>query len=154
EEQAVMIMRLLHLSVVAALIVAAAFVYKIKFESTMRAAEVARLAAEIQRQRDAIAALRAEWTLPDNPARIHGLGERPLSLNLLDRAQLARLDRRPERPAPRGSRPDAIAAIIDALEAEQPDGAPPPPYPQAGEGINNFSPPLAGRVGAAAGGAR
>jgi hypothetical protein len=131
-----MIMRLLHLTVVAALIVAAAFVYKIKFESTMRAAEVARLAAEIKRERDAIAALRAEWALLDNPARIQGLVERHLSLQLLDPAQIDRLDRLPERPAPPGSRPDAIAAIIDALEAEQPDGALPPPYPppQAGEG--------------------
>jgi hypothetical protein len=151
-----MIMRLLHLTVVAALIVAAAFVYKIKFESTMRAAEVTRLAAEIKRQRDAIAALRAEWVLLDNPARIQGLVERHLSLKPLDPAQLDRLDRLPERPAPPGPRPDAIAAIIDALEAEQPDGAlPPPPYPppRAGEGINNVSPPLVGE-GAAAGAAR
>jgi len=142
-----MIMRLLHLTVVAALIVAAAFVYKIKFESTMRAAEVARLAAEIKRQRDAIAALRAEWVMLENPARIQGLAERHLSLKLIDPAQIDRLDRLPERPAPPGSRPDAIAAIIDALEAEQPDGAlQPPAYlpPQVGEG----------REGVAAGAAR
>src|SRR5215470_16949256 len=108
-----MIVRLLHLTVVAALIVAAAYVYKIKFEATVRAAEVSRLAAEIKRQRDAIAALKAEWVQLENPARIQGLADRHLSLRMLDPAQMDRLDRLPERP-PQG---DAIAAMIDALDA-------------------------------------
>jgi hypothetical protein len=134
-----MIIRLLHLTVVAALIVAAAYVYKIKFESTVRATELARLAAAIKRERDATAALKAEWAQLDNPARIQGLAERHLSLRMLDPAQLDRFDHLPERPAPPGSQPDAIAAMIDAWEAEQPDGALPaaPPYhvsPQMGEG--------------------
>jgi hypothetical protein len=134
-----MIVRLLHLTVVAALIVAAAYVYKIKFESTVRATELERLAAAIKRERDATAALKAEWTLLDNPARIQGLAERHLSLRMLDPAQLDRFDHLPERPAPPGSQLDAIAAMIDAWETEQPDGALPaaPPHhapPQMGEG--------------------
>jgi hypothetical protein len=115
-----MILRFLHLTVVAALIVAAAYVYKIKFESTVRAAEVARLAAEIRRQRDAIAALKAEWAQLENPARIQGLVERHLALRMLDPAQIDRLDRLPERPGPQ---PDAIGAMIEALEAEDGAGA-------------------------------
>lgn len=122
-----MIMRLLHLTVVAALIVAAAFVYKIKFESTMLAAEVARLAAAIKREQDVTAALRAEWAQLDNPARIQGLVERHLSLRMLDPAQIDRLEHLPERPVPPPPQQDAIAAMIDAWEAEQPDGAQPPP---------------------------
>jgi hypothetical protein len=122
-----MMMRLLHLTVVAALIVAAAFVYKIKFESTVRAAELARLAAEIKHERDAIAALRAEWAVLDNPARIQGLAERHLALKMLDPAQIDRFDHLPERPAPPGSQPDAIADLIDALEAGPPEGTPPAP---------------------------
>jgi hypothetical protein len=131
-----MIIRLIHLTVVAALIVAAAYVYKIKFESTVQAAEVTRLATAIKRERDATAALKAEWVHLDNPARIQGLVERHLSLRILDPAQLDRLDRLPERPVPPGAQTDAIAAMIDALEAEQPDGAPPPssPPPQTGGG--------------------
>jgi hypothetical protein len=122
-----MIMRFLHLTVVATLIVAAAFVYKIKFESTMRAAEMARLAAEIKRERDAIAALRAEWALLDNPARIQGLVERHLALRMLDPAQIDRLDHLPERPVPPGPQPDAIAAMIDSWETEAQEGASAPP---------------------------
>jgi hypothetical protein len=119
-----MIIRFLHLTVVAALIVAAAYVYKIKFESTVRAAEVARLAAEIKRQRDAIAALKAEWALLENPARIQGLADRHLPLRMLDPAQIDRFDHLPERPGPQ---PDAIAAMIDALDAEGGVDQPVPP---------------------------
>jgi hypothetical protein len=107
----------------------------VKFESTVRAAEVTRLAAEIKRERDAIAALRAEWAELDNPARIQGLAERHLALRLLDPEQLDRFDHLPERPAPPGSGPDAIAAIIDAWQPGQPDGAGPasPAAPVAGQ---------------------
>ena len=131
-----MIIRFVHLTVVAALIMAAAYVYKVKFESTVRAAEVTRLAAEIKRERDAIAALRAEWAELDNPTRIQGLAERHLTLRMLDPDQLDRFDHLPERPAPPGSEPDAIGAMIDAWQPGQPDGAWPasPPNPGAGEG--------------------
>jgi hypothetical protein len=118
-----MIVRFLHLAVVAALIVAAVYVYKIKFESTMRAAEAARLAAEIKREQDAIAALRAEWAQLENPTRIQGLVERHLSLRMLDPTQIDRLDRLPERPAPPGPQSDPIAAMIDSLEAGASDGS-------------------------------
>jgi hypothetical protein len=119
-----MMMRLVHLIVVAALVVAAVDVYKIKFESTVQAERVARLAAEIKRERDAIAALRAEWALLDNPARIQALVHRHLALKLLDPAQIEQLDRLPERPPMPGASPsDAIATIIDALEPELPTGS-------------------------------
>jgi hypothetical protein len=127
--KAIAMMRILHLTVVAALIVAAAFVYKIKFESTMRAAEMARLTAEIKRERDAIAALRAEWALLENPARVQGLVERHLALRLLDPAQIDRLDHLPERPVPAGPQPDAIAAVIDSWETTVQDGADAPTAP-------------------------
>jgi hypothetical protein len=134
-----MIMRLIHLTVVAALIVAAVYVYKVKFESTMRATELARLAAAIKRERDVTAALKAEWAQLENPARIQELTERHLSLRMLDPAQLDSFDHLPVRPAPPGPQPDAIAAMIGAWEAEQPDNALPaaPPHqpsPQIGEG--------------------
>jgi hypothetical protein len=124
-----MIMRFLHLTVVATLIVAAAFVYKIKFESTMRAAEMERLAGEIRRERDAIAALRAEWALLGSPARIQGLVERHLALRMLDPAQIDHLDHLPERPVPPGPQPDAIAAMIDSWETDVEKRTDPTPTP-------------------------
>jgi hypothetical protein len=124
-----MIMRLLHLTVVAALIVAAAWVYKIKFDSTTRAAEVARLAAAIRRERDATAALKAVWAQLDNPVRIQELADRHLALRQLDPAQIDRLEHLSERPAPPAPQGDAIAAMIDALDGV----APPPTLPRAGQ---------------------
>src|SRR6266852_1498307 len=109
-----MMMRFVHLIVVAALVVAAVGVYTIKFESTVRAEHVAKLAAEIKRERDAIAALRAEWAALDNPARIEHLD------SLSERT-----------PMPVGPPADAIATIIDALEDELPAGAAPSPAPTA-----------------------
>jgi hypothetical protein len=117
-----MMMRFVHLIVVAVLVAAAAFVYKIKFESTERAEQVARLAAEIKRERDAIAALRAEWAMLDNPARIQALVHRHLTLKMLDPAQIEHFDRLPERP-PAGPASDPIATIIDTLEPELPAGS-------------------------------
>ena len=54
-------MRLLNIFVIAALILAASIVYKIKFDSTLQAERVAKLRGELRRERDAIATLRAEW---------------------------------------------------------------------------------------------
>ncbi len=124
-----MIVRFLHLTVVVTLIVAAAFVYKIKFESTMRAAEMERLAGEIRRERDAIAALRAEWAQLASPARIQGLVERHLTLRMLDPAQIDRLDHLPERPVPPAPQPDAIAAMIDSWETDVEERTDPTPTP-------------------------
>jgi hypothetical protein len=42
-------------------------VYKIKYESTLQAERVAKLRAEVRREQDAIATLRAEWAKLDRP---------------------------------------------------------------------------------------
>ena len=93
-----MILRLVHVLVVAALVFAAADVYKIKFDSTLQAEQVGKLRAEIQRERDAIAALRATWTELDQPERLEGLVRRHLALKPIGVPQYDKLDRLPERP--------------------------------------------------------
>jgi hypothetical protein len=129
-----MVMRFVHIIVVAALVVAAVGVYTIKFESTVRAEQVAKLVAEIKRERDAIAALRAEWALLDNPARIQALVHRHLALKMLDPTQIERMENLPERPPmPAGPPVDAIATMLDALEGELPPGAAPSPATTAAD---------------------
>ena len=73
-------MRLLNICVLAMLVFAAAYVYEIKFELTLRAERVAKMRGDIRRERDAVAALRAEWATLENPARIQGLVRRHLPL--------------------------------------------------------------------------
>jgi hypothetical protein len=91
-------LRLIHLLVVAALVFAAADVYKIKFNSTLQAEKVAKLRAEVRRERDAIAALRATWSELDNPERLQGLAKRHLPLKPVDISQYDALDHLPDRP--------------------------------------------------------
>ena len=82
--------------------------------------------AEIRRERDAIAALRAEWAKLDNPARVQGLASRHLRLRPLDAAQIDSLDRLPARPPPPIPEPaDPIAALLEQPDDEAPTGSVP-----------------------------
>lgn len=108
-------MRLIHLIVIAALVLAAGYVYKIKFEATVQAERVAKVRAEIRGERDAVAALRAEWSKLDSPVRIQALAQRHLKLKAIDPSQFDSLDNLPERPGA-ASTPDAadpIGAMLD-----------------------------------------
>jgi hypothetical protein len=110
--------RVLNLIVIGALILAAAYVYRIKFDSTLQAERLAKIRGDIRRERDAIAALRAEWGELDNPARIEALAKRHLSLKPVLPTQFDSLDHLPERPpqfVPPDS-PDPIGAAIEKLE--------------------------------------
>ena len=80
---------------------------------------VARAAVEIREQRDAIAALRAEWAKLDAPLRLQGLAERHLKLQPLTASQYDQLKNLPERPPAfaRPGAPDPIGAMIDTIEA-------------------------------------
>ncbi len=80
-------MRIIHLLVIGALIFAAAYVYRIKMDSTARTEKVLRLHAEIREQRDAIAALRSEWAKLDAPLRLQGLSDRHLPLKPVNGTQ-------------------------------------------------------------------
>ena len=118
-------MRVVHIFVIAALVLAAAYVYRIKFEATLQAEHLAKLRADIRRERDAIAVLRAEWAKLENPGRIQGLAQRHLKLRPIDVTQYDTLDNLPAR-APQTVSPDIedpIGAIIeDAEEARLPTG--------------------------------
>ena len=113
-------MRLIHLMVIGALIFAAAYVYRIKMESTERTERVLRLHAQIREQRDAIAVLHAEWARLDAPLRLQGLAERHLQLKPLSATQYDSLKNLPERPPSpaKPDSPDPIGTMINTIEAE------------------------------------
>jgi hypothetical protein len=112
-------MRIIHLFVIAALVFAATYVYRIKLDSTSRTERVLRLRAEIREQRDAIAALRAEWSKLDAPLRLQGLAERHLPLKPLTATQYDSLKNLPERPPNlvKPGDPDPIGAMIEMVDA-------------------------------------
>jgi hypothetical protein len=112
-------LRIIHLLVIGVLVFAAAYVYRIKMDSTVRTERVLKLHAEIREQRDAIAVLRSEWARLDSPQRLQGLIERHLGLKPLNANQYDSLKNLPERPqsfAKPGS-PDPIGSMIDTIEA-------------------------------------
>ena len=110
-------MRIIHLFVVGMLIFAAAYVYRIKMESTSRVERVQRLNAEIREQRDAIAVLRAEWAKLDSPLRLQGLTERHLRLKPITAQQYDQLKNLPERPPNFTRDPDPIGSMLNTIEA-------------------------------------
>jgi hypothetical protein len=110
-------MRIIHLLVIGTLIFAAAYVYRIKMESTVRTERVLKLHADIREQRDAIAALRAEWTKLDAPLRLQGLAERHLPLKPVNATQYDSLKNLPERPPNFTRDPDPIGSMINTIEA-------------------------------------
>ena len=112
-------MRIIHLLVIGVLVFAAAYVYRIKMESTERTERVLRLRAQIREERDAIAVLRAEWAKLDSPLRLQGLAERHLPLKPLNANQYDSLKNLPDRP-PRlvkPGEPDPIGAMLETIEA-------------------------------------
>ena len=121
-------MRVLNILVICALVLAASAVYKIKFDSTLQAARVAKLRNELRVQRDALAALRAEWAKLDTPARIEELATRFLKLQPVKATQFENFDSLPTRP-PAGS--DAGGAMVAVPEPATTGSVPAPAAPPA-----------------------
>jgi hypothetical protein len=124
-----MIFRIFNIVVIGVLVLAAAYVYRIKFDSTVQAEHLAKLRSEVRRERDRIAALRAEWGELDNPARIETLAKRFLQLKSIAPTQFDDLDRLPERPPDdaRAANDDPIGGMIGNLDPPEATGTIPAP---------------------------
>jgi hypothetical protein len=124
--------RIIHFLVIGMLVFAAAYVYRIKMESTLRTERVQRLHAEVREQRDAIASLRAEWARLDAPMRLQGLAERHLKLKPIGAAQFDQLKNLPDRPPSfvKPGDPDPIGAMIDTIDPDIITGSLPAPRPE------------------------
>jgi len=140
------ILRVLNFVVIGVLVLAAAWVYRIKFDATVQAERLAKLRGEVRHERDSIAALRAQWGQLDNPARIEALAKRYLQLKPIAPMQFDTLDHLPDRaPQDVTAAANPIAGMIENLPepnatattgsipaaAAAPDGASPAPTPAA-----------------------
>ena len=128
-----MILRVLNFVVIGALVLAAAYVYRIKFDATVQAERVAKLRGEVRHERDDIAALRAEWGRLDDPARIEMLAKRYLQLEPIAPTQFDTLVHLPDRPSadvtaqnkdPIGNVIETAPATTGSIPAAAPRGAP------------------------------
>src|SRR5262252_4657165 len=111
-------MRFVHLLVICALVFAAGYVYRVKMVSTARTERVMQLRNDVREQREAIAALKAEWAKLEAPGRLQGLADRHTSLKPIDSNQFDNFRSLPERP-PRivqPNDPDPIASVIEKVD--------------------------------------
>nr|WP_246504864.1 hypothetical protein [Microvirga antarctica] len=111
---------MLHIIALSALIASAGYAYSIKYETLFYVEQVAKLKSKVQRERDAIAVLQAEWQFLDRPDRLQAAAEQHLDLQPMKIQQLARLSDLPNRP----SREDGIGRKLEALGLLEPTATP------------------------------
>ena len=110
-------LRFVNICLVLGLVALAYVIYQVKYESRALDAEIAALGRDIDDERDAIAVLRAEWSLLNRPERIERLAQKYLKLAPAKPVQLVTVDTVTER--------DFDHARLDAAPPAQ------PPVPQA-----------------------
>jgi hypothetical protein len=112
--------RLLHVLAIALLVSSAGYAYSIKYETIYYAEQVAKLKTRIQKEKDAIAVMRAEWQLFDRPDRLQVLATRHLDLQPMALNQIVRLSDIPERQ----QKVDAIGRKLEDLGLGAPTATP------------------------------
>ena len=112
--------RFLNILAIASLIGSAIYAYSIKYETTLHAEKIVKLNHEIQRERDKVDNLRAEWAHLTRPERIEALANRFLDLQPSALSQVVRADALPDK-APRT---DEIGNKLEALGLGLPTNTP------------------------------
>ncbi len=95
-------MRMINFVLIGLMLIGAGVVYDFKFEAEKATARVAKINRQIEAERDAIATLKAEWSLLNQPKRLQELAEKHhayLELDPLDPTQIGSIDDIPFKPA-------------------------------------------------------
>ena len=111
--------RIFNLILLGVMIVAAAMTYDLKYNAESAANRVARLQSDIAKERAKIQALRAEWSMLDQPARLQALVEAHadhFQLAPFSPDQIATVADIPMRPVP----PDPIGELVSGVAVDQP----------------------------------
>lgn len=85
-------LRFVNICLVLGLVALAYVIYQVKYETRALDAEIASLGKKIDEERDAIAVLRAEWSLLNRPERIDRLAKKHLKLAPAKPSQLVTID--------------------------------------------------------------
>jgi cell division protein FtsL len=85
-------LRFVNICLVLGLVALAYVIYQVKYETRALDAQVASLNKQIEEERDAIAVLRAEWSLLNRPERIERLAKKYLKLAPAKPSQLVTVD--------------------------------------------------------------
>ena len=103
--------RLFHVFAIAALIGSAAYVYSVKYQTIYASEQIVKVRHLINKERDAINLLRAEYAHLIRPDRLQALADKQLDMQPLALNQIAKADDLPER-APKV---DSIGRKLESL---------------------------------------
>lgn len=120
--------RTLNVLAIAALIGSATVAYSVKYETILVAEKLKKREAELQREKDALAVLKAEWQLLNRPSRLAGLARPEAGLQPLAVRQIVRAD---EVPIAKPEN-DPLARQLDGLLTGSIGSAAATPRPKSG----------------------
>ncbi|MBN8534237.1 MAG: hypothetical protein J0L51_09100 [Rhizobiales bacterium] len=102
-------MRSLNILAIATLIGSATAAYSVKYETILVAEKLKKRESELQREKDAIAVLKAEWQMLNRPSRLAALAPLEAGMQTLSARQLVRATDIPAR----GPEKDPLAAALE-----------------------------------------
>ncbi|MHA1517208.1 MAG: cell division protein FtsL [Alphaproteobacteria bacterium] len=97
-------LRFVNICLVLGLVALAYGIYQVKYEARALDERIVVLGKEVEKERDALAVARAEWSLLNRPERIERLAKKYLELAPAQPAQLVILDEVTEREFSRASK--------------------------------------------------
>jgi cell division protein FtsL len=103
--------RFLHVVAIGALIASAAYVYSVKYQTIYASEQIVKTRHLINKERDAINLLRAEYAHLIRPDRLQALADTQLDMQRLALNQVVKADDLPERPA----KVDSIGRKLESL---------------------------------------
>lgn len=112
--------RLIHVCAIAAIVGSAVYAYSIKYETIWHVEQVAKIKSLIQKERDAIAVLRAEWAHLTRPERVQALADKHTELGQMSLNQIVRLSELPEKQ----QKTDTIGRKLELLGLSEPTNTP------------------------------
>jgi hypothetical protein len=118
-----MFWRVVHLGAIASIVGSAVYAYTIKYETIWQGEQLAKTRRQIAKERDDIAALKAEWARLSRPERMQSLSAGLTDLQPMTLEQIARVSELPERTV----RYDAIGRKLELLGLSEPTATPSEP---------------------------
>lgn len=117
-------LRFVNVCLVLGLVALACVIYQVKYQARGFDADIAALDKRIDQERDAIAVLRAEWSLLNRPERIERLAKKHLKLAPSKPIQIVTLDTLSDADFDR-TRVEAVPQPMPAAKSAKQPGRPP-----------------------------
>jgi cell division protein FtsL len=113
-------LRIFNICLVLGLVALACVIYQVKYEARALDRQIAAIGKEIETERDAVAVLRAEWSLLNRPERIERLAKKHLKLEASTPRQLVSVDAVTDRDFDRSRKDDTPASAKSAPKSNRP----------------------------------